>query len=92
MLHVSPDHLNRIIKNQSDKTAHELIDEMIVMEAKALLLHSQLSVAEIAYKLEFADPSHFNKFLKNLSAALPFNIKTGRNKTIQSSIHTIILY
>lgn len=75
MLHVSADHLNRIIKNHSDKTAHELIDQMIVMEAKALLLHSQLSVAEVAYKLEFADPSHFNKFFKKHTSGTPLQFK-----------------
>jgi AraC-like DNA-binding protein len=78
MLHVSADHLNRTIKAHSDKTAHELIDEMIIREAKAYLLHSQLSVAEIAYKLEFADPSHFNKFFKKLSGCTPLQF---RNKS-----------
>jgi AraC-like DNA-binding protein len=78
MLHVSADHLNRIIKAHSDKTAHELIDEMIIREAKAFLLHSPLSVAEIAYKLEFADPSYFNKFFKKHSACTPLQY---RNKT-----------
>ena len=75
MLHVSADHLNRTIKAHSDKTAHELIDEMIIREAKAYLLHSQLSVAEVAYKLEFADPSHFNKFFKKLSGCTPLQFR-----------------
>jgi len=78
MLHVSPDHLNRIIKSNADKTANELIDEMIVMEAKAYLLHTKMSVAEIAYKLEFTDPSHFNKFFKKTNNCTPleFRIKS----------------
>src|SRR5262249_36175464 len=76
MLHVSPDHLNRAIKINSDKTAHELIDEMLMMEAKAQLLHSKLSVSEIAYQLEFADPSHFNKFFKKLSGVTPLQFRS----------------
>ena len=75
MLHVSADHLNRIIKANSDKTAHELIDEMILMEAKAHLMHSSLSVAEIAYTLNFSDPSHFNKFFKKLSGRTPMQYR-----------------
>ncbi len=78
LLFVSPDHLNRAIKANSTLTAHELINEMILIEAKAYLLHSKMSIAEIAYKLEFTDPSHFNKFFKNLSGISPLQF---RNKS-----------
>ena len=71
MLHVSPDHLNRAIKSCTDKTAHQLIDEMIIIEAKAYLLHTSFTVAEIAYKLDFADPSHFNRFFKKYCTVTP---------------------
>jgi transcriptional regulator GlxA family with amidase domain len=47
LLNVSSDHLNRTIKLHSDKTAHELIDDMILVEAKAYLRHTQLSIAEL---------------------------------------------
>lgn len=75
MLHVSSDHLNRTIKMHSDKTAHELIDEMVLRETKAYLLHSKLSVAEIGYQLGFSDPSHFNKFFKKLSGCTPLQYR-----------------
>ena len=75
MLYVSPDHLNRIIKSCSDKTAHELIDAMILMETKAYLLHSQMTISEIAYHLEFADPSHFNRFFKKYSGQTPLEFR-----------------
>lgn len=75
ILHVSPDHLNRAIKSCSDKTAHELIDEMLLMEAKAYLLQTSLSIAEIAYKLEFSDPSHFNRFFKKYCKLTPADFR-----------------
>jgi len=78
MLHVSSDHLNRVIKFHSQKTAHQLIDEMVATEARAYLVHTDISVAEIAYKLEFSDPSHFNKFFKKLTGNTPLQY---RNKT-----------
>jgi AraC family transcriptional regulator, transcriptional activator of pobA len=80
MLHVSADHLNRTIKTHSDKTAHELIDEMVVRETKAYLLHSKLSVAEIGYQLGFSDPSHFNKFFKKLSGFTPLQYRNRSAK------------
>ena len=75
MLHISPDYLNRAIKFCSDKTAHELINEMILMEAKAYLLHSPMTVSEIAYHLEFADPSHFNRFFKKYGCQTPLEFR-----------------
>jgi AraC family transcriptional regulator, transcriptional activator of pobA len=71
LLHVSADHLSKTVRKQSGKTAHQLIEEMLLMEAKALLLHTEASVAEIAWRLEFADPSHFNKFFKKLTEVTP---------------------
>ncbi|MES2795266.1 MAG: helix-turn-helix domain-containing protein [Bacteroidota bacterium] len=76
MLHVSPDHLNRAIKSCSDRTAHEHIDEMLMMEAKAYLLHTSLTVSEIAYKLEFSDPSHFNRFFKKYCELTPVDFRS----------------
>ncbi len=75
MLHVSADHLNRAIKSCSDKTAHELIDEMILMEAKAYLLHTSLTISEISYKLVFSDPPHFNRFFKKYCALTPVEFR-----------------
>jgi AraC-like DNA-binding protein len=77
MLHVSPDHLNRTIKACSDKTARELIEEMLLREARAYLLHSDMSISEIAYRLEFADPSHFNRFFRKRSGQTPMAFRKG---------------
>lgn len=88
MLHISPDHLNRAIKSSSNKTAHEFINEMILMEAKAYLLHSNMTVSEIAYKLELADPSHFNRFSKNFATKHRLNFARSHKYSIQSRIYT----
>ncbi len=75
MLHVSADHLNRAIKSCSDKTAHEFIDEMILIEAKNYLLYTKLTIAEIAYKLDFSDPSHFNRSFKKIALCTPLEFR-----------------
>ena len=64
LLTVTPNHLNKIIKEQTGKTATDFIIDMLLMEAKALLKHTELTISEIAYQLDFTDPSHFNKFFK----------------------------
>ncbi len=75
MLNISADHLNRTIKSHSEKTAGELIDAMILTEAKAYLLYTELSNAEIAYQLDFSDPSHFNKFFKKMAHCTPLQYR-----------------
>lgn len=64
-LNISSDYLNEVIKTTTGKTAKELIQQRIVLEAKRLGLHTDLSSKEIAYRLGFSDPSHFSKFFKN---------------------------
>lgn len=75
ILNISPDHLNRVVKSNSDKTAGELIDDMLLIEAKNYLIHSVFTVSEIAYKLDFADPSHFNRFFKKLTKQTPLDFR-----------------
>jgi AraC family transcriptional activator of pobA len=64
LLAVSPNHLNKVVKEVTGKTASESISEMLVQEAKSLLRYTDNSVAEIAYTLEFSDPASFNRFFK----------------------------
>ena len=75
MLAVTPNHLNKLIKEQTGKTASSFIEEMILMEAKALLKHTELSISEIAYQLDFSDPSHFNKFFKKEVETTPLQYR-----------------
>lgn len=75
LLHISADHLSKTIRKQSGKTAHELIEEMLLLEAKVLLQHTDASVAEIAYRLAFTDPSHFNKFFRKNTEMTPLQYR-----------------
>jgi AraC family transcriptional activator of pobA len=77
MLHVSADHLNRSLRKNGGRTAGELIEEMLLREAKARLRHGDESMSEIAYALRFTDPSHFNKFFKKFVGATPSQYRAG---------------
>ena len=63
-LNVHVNHLNRALKQTTEKTTSQLIAERILKEAKILLKHSAWSVSEIAYALGFAEITHFNNFFK----------------------------
>lgn len=63
-LNVHVNHLNRAVKEATEKTTSQLIAERIVQESKVLLRHSTMNVSEIAYALGFNEVTHFNNFFK----------------------------
>ena len=59
---VSPKYLSKLIKKVSGRTAAQWIDAFEVLDAKNMLKYSDLSIKEIAYKLNFASVPSFYKF------------------------------
>jgi AraC-like DNA-binding protein len=70
-LNVHVNHLNRAIKLTTGKTTTSHIFERLLSEAKALLKHTNWSIAEISYCLGFEEPTHFNHFFKKLTQMTP---------------------
>lgn len=75
LLHITPDHLNRIIKNNIGKTAKEYIQSRIITEAKRLIFFSKLSNKEIGYELGFSEPANFSAFFKRCTGHSPSKFK-----------------
>lgn len=71
MMNITPNHLNNICKQTAGKTASEMIQERLILEAKRLLVYSLKSAKEISFELNFDSPSHFNKFFKNKTGETP---------------------
>lgn len=76
MLATSPEYLTEATKKLLGKPASELISDRIVLEAKRLLLYSDLSNKEIAHVLNYDDPSYFSRFLKNKLGMSPSEFRT----------------
>lgn len=64
-------HLSTVVKDVSGKTAGEWIDDLVILEAKALLKSSELSIQEIADELHFANQSFFGKYFKHHTGLSP---------------------
>ena len=71
LLGVTPNHLNRMVKEVTGHTASDAIAEMLVQEAKAVLRYTGTSVAEISYQLNFSDPAGFNRFFREQTGQTP---------------------
>jgi AraC family transcriptional regulator, transcriptional activator of pobA len=63
-LNITQHHLNRIIKEQTGKTATELIRARTLLEAKRMLTFTDMTISEIAAELGFFDSSYFAKIFK----------------------------
>jgi AraC-like DNA-binding protein len=74
-LNIHVNHLNRSIKETTEKTTSQIIGERIVRESKILLKHSMWNVSEIAYALGFTEATHFNNFFKKHTQLSPLKFR-----------------
>ncbi|KQR67749.1 AraC family transcriptional regulator [Pedobacter sp. Leaf176] len=74
-LAVHVNYLNRVVKEVTGKPTSLHIAERIANEARALLQHTDWSVADIAYALGFAYPTYFNNFFKRVTGLTPKSLR-----------------
>lgn len=80
-LAVTPNHLTQTVKLLTGKTSSQIIKAKQILEIKRLLVHTNLSVAEIAHQLNFDDQSYFTKFFKRESGYLPLQYRNRTTNT-----------
>jgi AraC family transcriptional activator of pobA len=78
-LSVHVNYLNRSVKEVTGKPTSVHLAARITAEAKALLQHTDWSVADIAYALGFEYPTYFNNYFKRMTGTNP---KSFRNKKV----------
>lgn len=70
-LHISPVYLSRVVRQVTGRTVVDYINHMLLMEASFLLRTSELSIAQIADRLHFADTPSFSKFFSRMKGQSP---------------------
>jgi AraC family transcriptional regulator, transcriptional activator of pobA len=68
---ISERQLNDICNKHFNCGLKKILLDRLMQESRKLLLSSELSIAEIAYKLNFEDNSYFNKVFKNKIGLTP---------------------
>lgn len=76
-LGVHPNHLNAVVKRITDKTASQIVQQYFISFAKSLLLQTELSIKEIAYRLHFLESSHFIAFFRKYTGLSPQQYRTN---------------
>jgi AraC family transcriptional regulator len=68
---MSPYHFLRLFKQSTSLTPHQYILQRRIEQSKLLLHHSELSIAQIASQVGFADQSHFTRCFKRTMGVTP---------------------
>lgn len=78
-LSIHVNHLNRVVKETTGKATSELIAERITKECTQYLLHSNLSISEIAYCMGFESVSYFSRFYHKHTGKSPTEVRKSAN-------------
>ncbi len=77
-LNISPVYLSRVVRQVTGRTVIDYVNQHLLMEASFLLRTSQLSIAQIADRLHFADASSFSKFFSRAKGLSPREYRNKR--------------
>lgn len=70
-LNLTPKHLSRVVKQTSGKSAMEWIEKHVILDAVSQLLSSNISIKEIAFRLNFPSQSCFGKYFSRVVGVSP---------------------
>jgi AraC family transcriptional regulator len=75
IVQMSPHYFTRLFKQSTGLTPHQYVIHRRVERAKELLLNGELTIAEVAYSVGFANQSHLNRHLKRRLGVTPRYIR-----------------
>jgi AraC-like DNA-binding protein len=70
-IHLSPTYLAHLLKRETGQTFVEYLTARRMSLARELLLHTSLSVKEIAFRCGFSDEAYFGRRFRLLEQASP---------------------
>lgn len=68
---ITPKYLTETVKELTGQTAGEILDDLVIREAKILLEDPNTSISEVAIELNFSDQSFFGKYFKRHTGYSP---------------------
>lgn len=71
LLSVTANHLSETVKNLTGRTPTDLINDKLILEIKRMLMHTDLTVSEIAFHLNFTDQSYFSRYFRKNTGVTP---------------------
>lgn len=78
---LSSNYFGDLIKKETGKSPQEYIHFKLIERAKNRILHSDLSMSEIAYELGFRYPQHFGRLFKKSTGLTPNEYRVANETT-----------
>ena len=72
---ITSKHLTRVLRENGHKSANDLIDDHVALEAKALLKSTNMTILQISDELNFPSQSFFGKYFKRVTGMSPKEYK-----------------
>lgn len=76
-LAVSENYLHRCIKETIGESPKEWINKVCILQSQLLLQDLTRSVSEIAFELNYGDPSYFGRLFKKITGVTPSEYRTA---------------
>ena len=70
-LAVSENYLNRCVNHVTNKPPKQHINELLINHSKVLLQDFSKDISQVAFELNFSDPSYFGRLFKQLTKLTP---------------------
>ncbi len=77
---ISPRRLAELVHAHTGKSTKQAIDDRVILEQKRLLVHSELSVKELAARTGFDEPTNLVKFFRHHTGATPAEFRDSHRR------------
>ena len=71
----TPKYMSEVVKNVTGRTVGQWISLMVVMEIKSLLRNTDMSIKQIAQRLNFSTQSFLGRYFKNNTGISPLDYR-----------------
>ncbi|MBQ8493810.1 MAG: AraC family transcriptional regulator [Alistipes sp.] len=77
---ITPKYLSKLVKENTGRSAGEWIESHVILEARAMLQSSDMTIQQIATSLNFPNQSFFGKYFKRATGLSPKQYRHGGDK------------
>ena len=78
---ITPKYLSKLVKENTGRSAGEWIDSHVILEARAMLQSSDMTIQQIAASLNFPNQSFFGKYFKRATGLSPKQYRSSKVTT-----------